>query len=51
METGDEVHETLRRVEELPELRPTQVGWIFRDGGYIAIERQEDDAPSDVLVD
>ena len=31
------------RGEELPEIRPgCEVGWIFRDGGAHAIERQAD---------
>jgi hypothetical protein len=31
------------RVETIPELRPwREVGWIFRDGDVLAIERQGD---------
>ena len=29
--------------EAIPEIRPwREVGWIFRDGGALAIERQDD---------
>jgi hypothetical protein len=38
--------------EALPELNPwREVGWIFRDGGCIAIERQGGEVRSRVLVD
>ena len=37
---------------ELPDLQPwREVGWFFRDGGYVAIERQGDDTGTQVLVD
>ena len=36
--------------ESLPELRPwREVGWIFRDGDCIAIERQGDETRARVL--
>jgi hypothetical protein len=39
-------------MEELPELKPwRQIGWIFRDGGCIAIERQGDETRARVLGD
>jgi hypothetical protein len=38
--------------EALPELNPwREVGWIFRDGDCIAIERQGGEIRSRVLVD
>jgi hypothetical protein len=38
--------------EALPELNPwREVGWIFRDGSCIAIERQGGEIRSRVLVD
>jgi hypothetical protein len=38
--------------EALPELNPwREVGWIFRDGDCIAIERQGDEIRSRVLAD
>jgi hypothetical protein len=38
--------------EALPELRPwREIGWIFRDGGCIAIERQDEETRSRVLMD
>jgi hypothetical protein len=38
--------------EALPELRPwREVGWIFRDGGCVAIERNGDETRARVLVD
>ena len=38
--------------EALPDLKPwREVGWIFRDGGCIAIERLGDEIRSRVLVD
>jgi hypothetical protein len=38
--------------EALPELKPwREVGWIFRDGGCIAIERQGDKTRARVLAD
>ena len=38
--------------EALPDLNPwREVGWIFRDGGCIAIERHGDEIRSRVLVD
>ena len=37
---------------ELPELAPwRQVGWIFRDGDSIAIERQGEELRTRVLAD
>jgi hypothetical protein len=37
-------------VEDLPELNPwRQIGWIFRDGSCIAIERQGDETRARVL--
>ena len=36
----------------LPDLNPwREVGWIFRDGGCIAIERHGDEIRSRVLAD
>jgi len=38
--------------EALPELDPWRVvGWIFRDGACIAIERHNEEIRSGVLVD
>ena len=38
--------------EALPELKPwREVGWIFRDGGCIAIERHGDEIRSRVSAD
>ena len=38
--------------EALPELKPwREVGWIFRDGGCMAIERQGDVTRARALVD
>jgi hypothetical protein len=38
--------------ESLPELKPwCEVGWIFRDGDCIAIERKGDETRARVLVD
>jgi hypothetical protein len=35
--------DTKSRVEAIPELRPwREVGWIFRDGDVLAIERRGD---------
>jgi hypothetical protein len=43
---------SLGQSEALPELNPwREVGWIFRDGSCIAIERQGDETRSRVLVD
>jgi hypothetical protein len=37
---------------QVPDLRPwREVGWIFRDGNCIAIERQPGDTDSPALVD
>jgi hypothetical protein len=42
----DEEHgESVATQEPLPELRPWQMGWIFRDGGCVAVERLGDQAP------
>jgi hypothetical protein len=39
-------------MDELPELNPwRQIGWIFRDGSCIAIERQGDETRTRVLGD
>jgi hypothetical protein len=39
-------------VEALPELKPwREVGWIFRDGGCVAIERQGDHTRARPLED
>ncbi len=39
-------------VEALPDLKPwREVGWIFRDGGCVAIERQGDCTRARQLVD
>jgi hypothetical protein len=38
--------------EALPELKPwREVGWIFRDGGCVAIERNGDETRARVLLD
>lgn len=38
--------------EALPDLKPwREVGWIFRDGGCIAIERRGDTTRARELVD
>jgi hypothetical protein len=38
--------------EALPELKPwREVGWIFRDGGCIAIERHGEETRARVLAD
>ncbi|HWF16821.1 MAG TPA: hypothetical protein VG244_11615 [Acidimicrobiales bacterium] len=38
--------------EALPELKPwREVGWIFRDGGCVAIERRDDVTRARPLVD
>jgi hypothetical protein len=38
--------------EALPELKPwREVGWIFRDGGCIAIERKGEETRARVLAD
>jgi hypothetical protein len=43
---------TQGETEALPELDPwREVGWIFRDGGCVAIERQGGEVRSRVLVD
>jgi hypothetical protein len=43
---------TATTAEALPELTPwREVGWIFRDGGCVAIERQGDETRARVLVD
>jgi hypothetical protein len=40
------------KTAELPELKPwREVGWIFRDGDCIAIERQGDETRARVMVD
>jgi hypothetical protein len=41
--TKQEEREGIATRSELPELKPwREVGWIFRDGGCIAIERKGD---------
>jgi hypothetical protein len=43
---------TVKAGESLPELKPwREVGWIFRDGDCIAIERKGDETRARVLVD
>ena len=43
---------SLGHAEALPELNTwREVGWIFRDGSCIAIERQGDETRLRVLVD
>ncbi|HEY1651554.1 MAG TPA: hypothetical protein VGG09_06690 [Acidimicrobiales bacterium] len=42
-EVSTDGHEALPELPELPELKPwREVGWIFRDGGCVAIERRGD---------
>jgi hypothetical protein len=43
---------TAAPAEPLPEYKPgREVGWIFRDGGCVAIERQGTEIRTRVLVD
>ena len=43
---------TAKTTESLPELKPwREVGWIFRDGDCIAIERKDDETRTRVMVD
>ena len=43
---------TVKTAEALPELKPwREVGWIFRDGDCIAIERKGDETRARVLAD
>ena len=43
---------TVKTGESLPELKPwREVGWIFRDGDCIAIERKGDETRARVLAD
>jgi hypothetical protein len=50
-ERGNEATPTTS-AEDLPELKPwRQIGWIFRDGSCVAIERQGDETRSRVLGD
>ena len=43
---------TTATAEALPELTPwREVGWIFRDGDCIAIERKGEETRTRVLVD
>jgi hypothetical protein len=45
-------HRARPRSRALPELKPwCEVGWIFRDGDCIAIERKGEETRSRVLVD
>jgi hypothetical protein len=38
--------------EALPDLKPwREVGWIFRDGGCVAIERQGDETRAREMAD
>jgi hypothetical protein len=51
---GDQKREgsSAKTAESLPELKPwREVGWIFRDGDCIAIERKGDETRTRVLVD
>jgi hypothetical protein len=55
---GTGVTEQVRRLvtvsgaEALPELTPwREVGWIFRDGSCVAIERRGDQTRERVMVD
>jgi hypothetical protein len=51
---GDQNREgtAVQTAEPLPELKPwREVGWIFRDGDCIAIERKGDETRARVLVD
>ena len=51
---GDQKREgsTVKTGESLPELKPwREVGWIFRDGDCIAIERKGEETRARVLVD
>jgi coproporphyrinogen III oxidase-like Fe-S oxidoreductase len=42
----------VKNAESLPELKPwREIGWIFRDGDCIAIERQGDETRARVLAD
>jgi hypothetical protein len=50
-EKGSETAPTAT-IEDLPEFKPwRQIGWIFRDGSCIAIERQGDETRARVLGD
>jgi hypothetical protein len=43
---------TVKTAQTLPELKPwREVGWIFRDGDCIAIERKDDETRARVLAD
>ena len=43
---------TTASAETLPDLNPwREVGWIFREGACIAVERQGEEIRSRVLVD
>jgi hypothetical protein len=43
---------TVKTAESLPELKPwREVGWIFRDGDCIAIERQGEETRARILAD
>jgi hypothetical protein len=50
-ERGQREADTVER-EALPDLKPwREAGWIFRDGGCVAIERQGDVTRARELVD
>jgi hypothetical protein len=54
MERAEAAEQRVKTVsaDALPELKPwREVGWIFRDGGCIAIERNGDETRARVLVD
>ncbi len=51
---GDQKREgsAVKTAESLPELKPwREVGWIFRDGDCIAIERKGDETRTRASVD
>jgi len=49
---GSEQMEGEASAEALPDLNPgREVGWIFRDGGCVAIERHGDEIRSRVMAD
>lgn len=42
-QVGEQCEADCAEREALPDLKPwREVGWIFRDGGCVAIERQDD---------
>jgi hypothetical protein len=49
---GKSERATVTNTETLPELKPwREVGWIFRDGDCIAIERKGDETRARVMAD